>query len=87
MEYKPGDLKSVYAGKGKYDVRHLKHCNNTVMKPIEIHLKEDAAIGEKPGFLLVHKYFNQVAMGEVSLEMLNRAMNELGYDIVKKETK
>jgi hypothetical protein len=57
------------------------------LRPVKLYLKEDGAMGDKPSFaiLLVDPY-NHAApvIGQVSLDMWNKAMNEVGYEIVKK---
>ena len=76
-------------GKGKIDL--TKHNsdgrfnNVTEMKPIEIHLKEDGSVKDEPSFAIVMKnVFGAVVYGQISLEMLNEGLADIGYKIIKK---
>ena len=74
---------AVNHGTGPIDLRHLGAADE--MRPTEIHLKEDGAIGDKPSFTIVMTALGRTPkFGQLSLEMLNEALNELGYEIIKK---
>jgi hypothetical protein len=56
--------------------------------PTELHLKENGTITEEPSFAIVMqspgiKSLSTAVIGQVSLKMLNEAMEELGYRIEK----
>jgi hypothetical protein len=57
-------------------------------KPVEIHLKEDGTKDNTPSFAIVMEKPKPLGItdrifGQVSLKMLNEALNELGYEIIK----
>lgn len=59
------------------------HDSVIEMRPTELHMKEDGSIDDKPSFCFVAELRmspHRVIM-QVSLRMLNEAMNELGYEI------
>lgn len=63
-----------------------QHNNNLVMqaKPTELHLKENGTLNNGPSFAIVMEdYYRNRIIGQVSLDMLKEALNEIGYDIVK----
>jgi hypothetical protein len=54
------------------------------MRPIEIHLKENATYDDKPGFTIVMAdRYGRVGYGQVSLKMLNEALKDIGYEMKK----
>jgi hypothetical protein len=69
----------------KIDLTHLQSV--IPMLPIEIHHKENGDIDNNPSFAVVMSspnfpiLFNVV--GEISLKMLNEALNQIGYEIKK----
>ncbi len=62
----------------------LEH-NAIAARPTEIHYKSDGAVGDKPSFAIVMepRIPHIKIVGELSLEMLNNALQEIGYEIKK----
>lgn len=57
---------------------------STELRPTEIHLKEDGAVGDKPSVAIVMRdIFGEFVMGQLSLEMWNEGLKDIGYKIVK----
>lgn len=58
------------------------------LRPTEIHLKEDGALGGKPSFTIVmthpHESIDMVVCGQLSFDMWNEGLADIGYEIVKK---
>lgn len=58
-------------------------------KPIEIHLKEDGAVNadgtDSPSFtiLLKHEISGVYVYGQISLNMMNDGLKDIGYQITK----
>lgn len=61
--------------------------NTDQKRPVQIHLKEDGAIGDKPSFCLVLTNGREVTIGQISLEMFNEGLADIGYKLVKDETR
>lgn len=78
-----GDLKPFKAynhGKGRIDLRDLGKIN--LMRPTEIHLKEDGDVEDNPSFAIVMEDLVSLpVVGELSLKMLNEALQEIGYEL------
>lgn len=57
------------------------------LRPVELHLKENGAIQDKPSFLIGLEVPGNVEFyyGQVSLEMLAEGFRELGYSLTKIE--
>jgi hypothetical protein len=57
------------------------------MRPTEIHLKENGSAKNEPSFaiLLEPKDLPFKILGQISLEMFNEGLNDIGYEIVKKQ--
>ncbi len=72
-------------GIGAIDLRHLP-SDAVHMRPTELHLKEDGAKNNTPSFCIVmeDKPHDLCAYGQISLNMLTEALDELGYKIIKK---
>lgn len=51
--------------------------------PIEIHLKEDGSFDNKPSFAIVIELPFSFALGQISLEMFNEGLKDIGYQITK----
>ena len=71
-------------GKGRIDLTgHGKEL--IIGRPVEIHLKEDGALDGGPSMVIVVEtgYVFDVC-GEVTLEMLNQGLADIGYEIRKK---
>lgn len=70
-------------GKGQIDLRH--HGAMRRMLPVEIHLKEDGSIKDEPTFCIIMTApLETTVLGEISLEMLNEGLDDIGYEIRKK---
>jgi hypothetical protein len=55
-----------------------------MMRPTEIHLKEDGALDDTPSFaILMESSYIPPVVGEISLKMLNDALVTIGYKMVK----
>lgn len=84
-------IKTFNVGKGKIDLRHLKpafgFCLPPVeVRPIEIHLKEDGSLNDGPSLCIVNSDMQKSPtffFSQVSIEMLNSALKEIGYSINK----
>lgn len=59
----------------------------TVMRPIEIHHKADGSVKDEPSFAIVmtNENINASVCGEISLEMFNEGLKDIGYEIVKRK--
>ena len=59
------------------------------LRPIEIHLKEDGDLDDKPSLCIVMtdmQPFSQTFFyGQISLKMFNEGLKDIGYKIVKDE--
>lgn len=76
-------FKGFNHGKGLVDLR--KHGKMQMMMPIEIHLKEDGSFKNEPTLTMVMIQLDTTPVcGEISLEMLNDGLNDIGYEIVRK---
>ena len=64
---------------------NLSHMNNTdEFLPIEIHMKEDGTIDDKPSVAIVMKDGGgQHVYGQLSLKMWNEGLKDIGYKIVR----
>lgn len=84
-------IKTFNVGKGQIDLRHLKpafgYCLPPVeVRPIEIHLKEDGTLDDGPSLCIVNSDMQKTPtffFSQVSIEMLNNALKEIGYSINK----
>lgn len=76
-------------GMGKIVLKFGEQTGLTVdqKRPVQVHLKEDGAIGDKPSVAIVMTNGKQVTVGEISLEMWNEGLKDIGYQIVKTDTK
>lgn len=76
-------FKCINHGTGNINLSHLK--NQKQFLPVEIHLKEDGSLKDEPSFAIVmtHPSFSPV-VGQISLEMLNDGLADIGYEIVPK---
>ena len=62
------------------------------MRPVELHHKSNGSIREKPSFAIVlvdslhdSDITDNMVYGQISLEMLNDGLKEIGYKLVKEE--
>lgn len=62
-----------------------KEIGLLVMKPTEIHLKEDGSIKDEPSLAIVMQRpdIGATVVGEISLEMFNEGLADIGYKMVK----
>ena len=68
----------------------IKHEFVTHMRPIEIHLKEDGTLDDKPSVCIIMSTMIAdfpVVAGQLSLKMWNEALKDIGYEIKKIEEK
>jgi len=78
------DFKAINHGTGQIDLSHLAAFNPIQMRPVELHLKEDGTVDDKPSFgIVMTDRTGRVVFGEISLKMLREGFQELGYDICK----
>lgn len=56
------------------------------LRPVQVHLKEDGAIGDKPSLAIVMIGNDgvSVAFGQISVEMMNKGLADIDYTMVKK---
>lgn len=83
---KDGDkpFKGVKHGKGQIDLKHLG--DSVELRPVEIHMKEDGGLDDQPVFVIVMvgtRYIPMAVYGQITLDMLNGGLKEIGYKIVK----
>ena len=55
------------------------------MRPVELHMKEDGDNGDEPSFAIVMVGRKGSAVGQFSLNTIRDCLNQLGYDIIKKQ--
>jgi len=85
MKILPNTLTPFNHGTDKIRISSNKHPGIYQMRPTEIHLKQDGSKTNMPSFAFVMEHpFLPSVYGEVSLEMLNGAFNEIGYEIINK---
>ncbi len=86
-EKKQKPFQGIDHGTKKIDLGHLFKGNKStyIGRPTEIHHKADGAIGDKPSFCIVMVGHTAVMAGEISLNMLNDGLNDIGYEIVCKD--
>lgn len=71
---------------GKVDLNKFNDTPTVVaMRPTEIHLKENGSADNKESFVIVFERPFQMAYGEITLQMLNQGLSDIGYKIVKTE--
>lgn len=77
-------FKAFDHGTGRIDL--TKHEGLKMMRPVEIHHKQDGSVKDEPSFAIVMTSpFSSPVVGEISLEMLNDGLNEIGYEIIRKK--
>lgn len=75
-------FKAFDHGTDNVDLRSLGGMR--LMRPVEIHHKADGSLKNEPSFTIVMKgSLDFMVAGEISLEMLNEGLNEIGYQIIK----
>jgi hypothetical protein len=68
--------------KGQADLTYLGK-NVIQLRPEELHLLENGAKDESESFIIIMQRPGIAAFGQVSLKMLNEALDELGFRIIK----
>jgi len=85
-EEKP--FKAFDHGVGQVDLTHIE-SKLMELRPMEIHHKENGTLTGGPTFTLVLGVPNMPQIpkvfGQISVEMLNDALKDIGYEIIKKE--
>lgn len=77
-------FQGINVGKNQIDL--TQYDTVTQFKPIEIHHKQDGDINDQPSFTLVMTHpVGMTAIGQISLEMFNEGLADIGYEIVKKK--
>ena len=82
------DIKTQDVGYGQIELNKPQHKGMIQLKPVEIYHKEDGSKEDKPSFCFIMRdtSFSPKHLpvcAQVSLEILNEAMHELGYEIKK----
>lgn len=73
-------LRAIDHGSGD----HRTNYSFKEYRPFELHLLPDAAVGDKPVLAVgMVDYFGQKVIGQISIEMFNSALVQLGYQIIK----
>lgn len=54
-------------------------------RPIEIHSKDDGTIDNRPSFAIVTEVGNGFVISQISLDMFNGGLADIGYKLVKIE--
>jgi len=81
-EEKKKEFQAFDHGTGKIDLSQHQHLIQ--MKPVEIHHKEDGTKDDKPSFAIVMTSpVMDPVVGQISLEMLNEGLEDIGYKIEK----
>ena len=76
------DFTAYNHGKGVIDLRDIGSA--TQMMPTEIHLKEDGSLDNKPSFTIILEHpLKKPVYGQITLEMLNDGLEDIGYKMVK----
>lgn len=74
------DFNAFTHGTGDIELTHKVHF----MRPMEIHLKENGTKTNSPSFAIIMcDFINTPVLGEISLEMLNDGLADIGYKMVK----
>lgn len=79
-------IKTYNHGTGPVDLRHLNQAS-IQCTPIEMHLKTDGSLTDKPSFTIVMilPLINQPVHGQYTLETFQKCLDELGYEITEKK--
>jgi hypothetical protein len=78
------DIKTKNWGKEQIDLRHLGFVSE--VRPIEIYLKEDGSKTNGPSICIVNMGAgSKHTFSQITIEMFNEALGELGYEIRKKD--
>lgn len=76
-------FKGISHGTGPINLTHLSDTDQ--FRPVEIHLKENGSLKDEPSFaiILTSPYSKKAIVGQISLEMLNDGLADIGYTIFK----
>lgn len=81
------EFKIINHGNGPINLTHFNPKNIVEMRPTELHFKENGSLENKPSFALVFEmpwsFAAPIVYGQISLQMLNDGLRELGYEITK----
>lgn len=80
-------FKGFNHGKNKIDLSKFNLHHVVAMMPTEIHLKENGSFDGKESFTIVFEKPFQVVVGEITLQMLNQGLSDIGYEIIKKQSR
>lgn len=85
------EIKVKDVGTDQYDLTHLE-CIEKMgydleeVRMFEFYHKSDAAIGDRPGFLMVYARPQKgFCCGQISLDNLKKCLDKVGYVVVKKD--
>lgn len=77
------DIKTVNHGTGMIDIDPAPVAKHVVQgMPTELHLKENGTLSNGPSLAIVIETHNRRVIGQISIDMFNEALNELGYKII-----
>ena len=82
----PSELKGINHGTKEINLSKHSSDNPSEYRPIEIHLKENGAIGDKPSLCIVlENPFENIGIvyGQFSVKTFNEGLAEIGYEIKK----
>lgn len=77
-------FKGINHGKDQIDLRHLEKALE--LRLIEIHHKENGSTKDEPSFVIVMtgtKYIPGTVYGQITLDMFNKGLADIGYKIEK----
>lgn len=77
-------FRGINHGTEKIDLTHLGRPVRE-LRPTEVHLKENGALGEKPSLCFVLDDGLIPVVGQISVSMLNKGLADIGYKLVKAE--
>ena len=70
-------------GKGNISITTVFNNVNEA-RPIEIHLKEDGALDNRPSFAIIMVDLqNNAILGQITLDMFNKGCKDIGYQLIK----
>ncbi len=77
------DFTAFNWGEHKVDFSKYKHIAE--MKPVELHMRQDGSLLDDPSFaiLMKHPVSPLVVYGEISLQMFNDGLADIGYEMKK----
>lgn len=80
------DFIGINHGTGKIAIGEGENEITVDYLPVEIHLKEDGSKDDKPSFaILMSRPETHIRIvGQLSLEMFNEGLADIGYELIKK---